>query len=72
MKLSIKISGLHCENCCNTIERSLLKVDGISLAKVDLGENEALINYDENKVEPDKIRKMIRKAGFVPGAERHE
>ncbi len=72
MKLTMKVSGLHCENCCNTIERSLSKIEGISLAKVDLGENEVLISYDENKVEPDKIRKTIRKAGFVPGAERFE
>ena len=72
MKLKMKISGLHCENCCNTIERTLSKIKSISLAKVNLGENEVLINYDENKVELEKIRTAIRKAGFVPGAERFE
>lgn len=72
MNLKMKISGLHCENCCNTIEKKLSKIKGVSMAKVDLGENEVLINYDENKVELEKIRNAIRKAGFVPGAERHE
>ncbi|MDC8451414.1 MAG: heavy-metal-associated domain-containing protein [Thaumarchaeota archaeon] len=72
MNLKMKISGLHCENCCNTIENKLSKIKGVSMAKVDLGENEVLINYDENKVELEKIRNAIRKAGFVPGAERHE
>jgi Cu+-exporting ATPase len=72
MKLTMKVSGLHCEKCCNTIERSLSKIKGINLAKVDLGENEVLINYDENKVETEKIKKTIRKAGFMPGAERYE
>lgn len=72
MKLTMKISGLHCENCCNTIERALSKIKGISLTKVDLEENEVLINYDENKAELEKIRNTIRKAGFMPGAERYE
>ncbi|MDE1765580.1 MAG: heavy-metal-associated domain-containing protein [Thaumarchaeota archaeon] len=72
MKLTMKISGLHCENCCSTIEKMLSKIKGISLAKVNLGENEVLINYDEDKAELEKIRNTIRKAGFVPGAERHE
>lgn len=68
----MKISGLHCENCCNTIEKKLSKINGISVAKVDLGENEVMINYDETKVESERIRKTIRKAGFVPGVERYE
>lgn len=72
MNLKMKISGLHCENCYNTIEKSLSKIKGIKLARVNLGENEVLINYDENKVELEKIRNAIRKAGFVSGAERHE
>lgn len=72
MKLTMKISGLHCEKCCNTIERTLSKIKGISLAKINLEENEVLVNYDENKVEPEKIRKTIRKTGFMPGAERLE
>lgn len=68
----MKISGLHCENCCNTIERTVSKIKGIGLAKVNLGENEVLINYDEKRVGPEKIRKTIRKAGFVPGAEKYD
>lgn len=72
MKLAMKISGLHCENCCNIIERTLSKINGIGLVKVDLDQSEVLINYNENKVESDKIRKIIRKAGFMPGAERYE
>jgi len=72
MKLTMKISGLHCETCCNTIEKKLSKLKGINFAKVDLGENEVLVNFDEETVEPEKIRKTIRKAGFIPGAEKYE
>jgi copper chaperone CopZ len=72
MKLIMKISGLHCERCCSTIETTLSKVNGIDFATVNLGENEVFIDYDVDKVELDKIRNAIRKAGFMPGAERYE
>ncbi len=72
MKLTMKISGLHCESCCNTIEGKLLKIKGVRRASVNLGENEVFVDYDEGKVEPEQIRKTIRKAGFMPGAEKYE
>jgi copper chaperone CopZ len=51
MKLIMKISGLHCERCCSTIETTLSKVNGINFATVNLGENEVFIDYDENMLE---------------------
>lgn len=72
MKLIMKISGLHCDRCCNTIEDKISKIKGVTSSKINLEENEVTVNYDENKVEIDKIRNTIRKAGFMPGAERYE
>ncbi len=72
MKLIMKVSGLHCQTCCNTIESNLSKVKGISFASVNLGENEVFVYYDEGKADLEQIRKTIRKAGFIPGAEKYE
>lgn len=72
MKLIMKISGMHCGSCCANIERSLSKIEGINSAKANLEENEVRISYDDGKVKLESIRKIIRKIGFMPGAEKYE
>lgn len=72
MKLTMRVSGMHCDRCCADIERSLSKIEGINSVKTNLEKNEVRIGYDDGKVKLEKIRKTIRKIGFMPGTERYE
>jgi copper chaperone CopZ len=67
--LTVKVSGMHCECCANSIEKSLSKVSDVRIAEVDLENAEIRLEFDQDKVELEKIRRAIKKAGFIPGVE---
>lgn len=59
---TIKISGMHCQNCVNSVTRALNSLDGVS-AKVSLRENSAEVSFDRS-VEEDSLRRAVEDAGF--------
>lgn len=59
---TIRISGMHCENCVNSITAALNKVEGVS-AKVSLADQTAVVSLDR-EVEEYKLRRAVEKAGF--------
>ena len=59
---TIKISGMHCQNCVNSVTRSLNSLDGVS-AKVSLRDNSAEVSFDRS-VEEDRLRRAVEDAGF--------
>lgn len=67
--LTVKVSGMHCERCGNNIEKSLSKVSDVRNVKADFDSAEVRLEIDQDKVELEKIRRAIRKAGFIPGVE---
>ncbi|WP_027430366.1 heavy-metal-associated domain-containing protein [Lachnospira multipara] len=42
---TLSIEGMHCDNCKNSVERSINRLDGAS-AVVDLKKNIAIVDYD--------------------------
>lgn len=66
-KILLKIDGMTCSACSNGLEKYLNKQDGIEKATVNLVMANALIEYDENKVEIKQIENFIKKAGFKSG-----
>ncbi len=63
-KVLLKIDGMTCSACSNGLEKYLNKQDGIESASVNLVMNNANIQYDEKKLDLDKIENFIKKAGF--------
>lgn len=59
---TIKISGMHCQNCVNSVTRALNSLDGVS-AKVSLRDNSAEVAFDRS-VEEDRLRRAVEDAGF--------
>ena len=57
-KITVKIGGMGCEHCQKTIEEYLNNQEGIR-AKVSLEKENAVIEYDEDKVSIDDIKKYI-------------
>lgn len=62
-KLKLKISGMHCDACAKTIEENLTKTSGVFNAKVNHDSQKAVIVYDEQKVNWQKISQVIKGAG---------
>jgi copper chaperone CopZ len=67
--LTLKVSGMHCEGCSHSIEKSLSKVSNVRSVKADFDNAEVRLEFNQDKVELEKIRRAIRKAGFIPGVE---
>ena len=67
--LVVKVSGVHCEGCANSIEKSISKLGPVRNVKADLENAEVRLELDPDVVEIEKIRRSIRKAGYIPGVE---
>ncbi|MGE4571512.1 MAG: heavy metal translocating P-type ATPase [Candidatus Izemoplasmatales bacterium] len=62
--ISMKIKGITCANCVQTIEKALLKTEGIESSKVNMLQNTALISYDQDRISINDIKKVIQSAGY--------
>ncbi|MCB5234479.1 MAG: heavy metal translocating P-type ATPase [Candidatus Cloacimonetes bacterium] len=64
MQIQIGIDGMHCASCSANVERNLKDLKGISTAHVNLALEEAMVEFDERKVNKDEIFKSITDLGF--------
>ena len=58
----IRISGMHCQNCVNSVTNALNAIDGVS-AKVNLKDNRAEVSYDR-EVDESVLKQAVEGAGF--------
>ncbi|MBD3203918.1 heavy metal translocating P-type ATPase [Candidatus Woesearchaeota archaeon] len=65
-KTQIKISGMHCANCAQTIEKNLNKAAGIESANVNFAVEKASVEYDKKKIREEEIRQVIKDSGYEP------
>ncbi|MBT7101092.1 heavy metal translocating P-type ATPase, partial [Candidatus Poribacteria bacterium] len=62
---ALPILGMHCANCANTIQRTLLrKVEGVATAEVSYALERATVTYDPAVSTRDDITAAIRRVGF--------
>ncbi|MCK4478423.1 copper-translocating P-type ATPase [Candidatus Bathyarchaeota archaeon] len=60
----IKISGMHCATCAQTIEKALLKSDGVDKASVNFATETAYIEYDDKMTNEKKLAEVIKDSGY--------
>ncbi len=63
-RLTLKIGGMSCASCAQTIEKALRKIDGIQEANVNLATEKAALSYDPSQVTPEKIKEVIEETGY--------
>jgi Cu+-exporting ATPase len=52
---ALKVSGMTCGGCAAMVEKGLLKLEGVTTAKVDYNTGEAQLQFDAKKTTPEKI-----------------
>ena len=62
--LTIKISGMACGGCANTVRQALLAVDGVAAAEVSHTEARAMVSYDPARATPEQLRASVQAAGY--------
>ena len=61
---TFKVTGMYCSACQTKIQHALQKTDGLKAASVDLDKGSATVTYDDAKIKPDQIVKVIEKEGY--------
>lgn len=60
----VKIGGMTCASCAQTIENALKKTEGIIEANVNLATEKAVVVYDPQEIDYEEIKKIIEAAGY--------
>ncbi len=61
---TLKISGMTCGGCVNTVTKALNAVDGVKDVAVSLNPGEARIDFDENTTASAQLRAAVQQAGY--------
>ena len=60
----LRIKGMACTSCSESVERALAAADGVKKAVVGLALEEAKVHFDPNVTNPKKIIEVVEDAGF--------
>lgn len=63
MKEVLKVEGMSCGHCVNSIESSVGELKGVSSVKVDLAGNEVTVEF-ENEETLNQIKETIEDQGY--------
>ena len=59
---TMKITGMHCENCVASVTRAINRIDGAA-AKVSLKKGEAVVSYDR-EISNEELKKVVEDRGY--------
>ena len=62
--ITIKIKGMGCQNCANAVTESLTELEGISKVNVSLEKESAEVEFDESKINSDKMIAAIKELEY--------
>ena len=62
--VTIRVKGMKCGNCSSSVAKALKATAGVKEAEVSSEKGEALITYDDEKVDETKLREVINGTGF--------
>jgi mercuric ion binding protein len=62
--ITLDVQNMTCPVCPITVRKSLEKVDGVGMVKVDSETKTATVTYDPDKAQPEALIKATTNAGF--------
>ncbi len=64
-KLQLKVGGMHCSLCTDSIHKGLSRLEGVEEAQVSIAHEETLIRYDPRKIDEAEIRETLEDLGYT-------
>lgn len=64
VKETYPVLGMACASCVRKIETVLNKTDGVNEATVNFATEKVTIEYDNDKLNLDEIKKIIKSIGY--------
>jgi len=62
--VTIKVEGMKCAKCSGSVSKALKATEGVEDVQVSHDKGEAVIKYDDAKLDETKLREVINKTGF--------
>lgn len=63
-KVSLNVPTMDCATCPLTIKAALVKIPGVTSAKVSYERREAVVVFDDAKTSVDELKKATSDAGY--------
>ena len=60
----LKIGGMTCAGCVNVIQNRLLDTDGVEKCEVNLGAEKAVLEYDSQVTDIERLEQAVKDAGY--------
>jgi copper chaperone len=64
METEVRIKGMTCGGCVNSVKNVLQKIPGVRSVDVSLDQGIARVQYDAAETDTSQFRKAIKNAGF--------
>jgi P-type Cu+ transporter len=61
---TLKLRGMNCASCANSIENAILAVSGVSQCIVNYGIEQATVTYDSGQTNLGAIQAAVEAAGY--------
>ena len=68
--VTIKVDGMKCAKCSASVSKALKATEGVESAEVSSEKGEAVIKYDDAKLNEAKLREVINSTGFKAAEEK--
>jgi len=62
-KMTLKIDGMSCGHCVESVRKELGKIPGVTVEKVEIGS--AAVDADEGKVTAEMLERAVEEAGYT-------
>ena len=66
-KETLQIEGMHCASCVASVEKSLKTLEGVENATINLATETALVEFIEEKVTINDLKKAVSDVGYGVG-----
>ena len=60
----LKVEGMSCMHCVNTVKKSVGSLSGVEKVEVDLAGKKVMVDFDRDKVKLAEIKESIEQAGY--------
>lgn len=64
VQTTLRIKGMHCATCVDTVKEALASLDGVQDARVNLATEKATVTYDPERVSMESLEKAVRGSGY--------
>ena len=62
--VTLDVPGMTCGACPITVKKALTRVDGVMLAKVDFDKKQAVVKFDDARVNVNQLTRATAYAGY--------